>query len=50
MLSPEGSAEGSTTLQNTSSEQAKVNTNVGAENAVKTDSKEHRNKTDLFIK
>ena len=39
MLSPEGSAEGSTTLQNTSSEQAKVNTNVGAENAVKTDSK-----------
>lgn len=39
MLSPEGSAEGYTTLQNTSSEQAKVNTNVGAENAVKTDSK-----------
>lgn len=39
MYSPEGSAEGSTNLQNASSEQSKVNTNVGAEDAVKTDPK-----------
>lgn len=39
MYSPEGSAEGSTTLQNTSLEQANVNTKANAEEVVKNDSK-----------